>query len=291
MRKKRFMPISASSGSIHDMISALEDKLDEVGASTKIQASDAVYKDPDGILGLSPDETITYSELEDYWDKNHDSDPELEQFSSMTEWLNVTLEWLEEVDDVEGCDMPIQGASGSIRDMISDLEGKLNEVNSSTTVEGAQDLDDKIWEIADRYSASSPLSGDWSNESAHELAEIMKETGLSEGHAKAKMIELLGFDPHEVYALEPLDASTSVQAADASSGIGEEYIQKLMDTVVKTMKMGPKSEYEVDDQKGNILLTSVSDDGVIIEYTIPIKDLGGNLKEDAEYISKSIQEG
>lgn len=217
MWKKTFRPVCASSGSIHDLIDVIQTKIDNIGGSTKIQASDydPVFRDPNGVFGLAPDETITYSEIEEYWDENHDDDPSLEQYTSFQEWWNDTSEWLEEVDDVEGCDMPIQGSSGSIHDMINDIQDKLDEVNSSTTVEGA----------------------------------------------------------------------------NGSDKIGEEYIQKLMDSVVKKMRLGPKSEYEVDDQQGNIILTSVSDDGVIIEYNIPIADLGGNLNEDVEYIGKSIKEG
>ena len=104
------------------------------------------------------------------------------------------------------------------------------------------------------------------------------------------MISVLGWDPREVYQLSPLEASTSIQAADEADNIGEDYIKNLMDNLIKEIKDGSKTEYEVDNQKGNILLTSVSREGIIVEYTIPIADLQGDLKTDLDYILKAMKE-
>lgn len=53
---------------------------------------------------------------------------------------------------------------------------------------------DKLWEIADRYNTSKPVSGNWDNETEHELNAISKELGISKQEAKQLMIKELGFD-------------------------------------------------------------------------------------------------
>jgi len=53
---------------------------------------------------------------------------------------------------------------------------------------------DKLWEIADRYNTSKPVSGNWDTETEHELNAISKELGISKQEAKQLMIKELGFD-------------------------------------------------------------------------------------------------
>ena len=53
---------------------------------------------------------------------------------------------------------------------------------------------DKLWEIADRYNTSKPVSGNWDTETEHELNAISKELGISKQEAKDLMIKELGFD-------------------------------------------------------------------------------------------------
>jgi hypothetical protein len=53
---------------------------------------------------------------------------------------------------------------------------------------------DKLYEIADRYSSSTPVSGNWDTETQHEMKAIMEELGVSEEEAKKLMINVLGFD-------------------------------------------------------------------------------------------------
>ena len=67
------------------------------------------------------------------------------------------------------------------------------KLNSSRTIESGYDSD-KLWEIADRYNTSKPLSGDWDTETQHELNAISKELGVSKEEAKQIMIRELGFD-------------------------------------------------------------------------------------------------
>ena len=126
-QRKRFMPVSAASGSIHDMLGAFEDKLDEVGGSTNIQASyDPVFRDVDGAFG-EPGATITFSEIRSYWNAEHNTDPVLEEYDSFNAWWADTQRnyTLEEVDGVEGCGN-IQAAT--IEDMLTAFEDKLSEL-------------------------------------------------------------------------------------------------------------------------------------------------------------------
>lgn len=53
---------------------------------------------------------------------------------------------------------------------------------------------DKLWEIAERYNTSKPVSGDWSTETAHEQQAIADELNISPAKAKKLMIDELGFD-------------------------------------------------------------------------------------------------
>lgn len=53
---------------------------------------------------------------------------------------------------------------------------------------------DKVFDIAERYGTSKPVSGDWDTEDEHEKAAIMKELGVSEADAEKIMVQLLGFE-------------------------------------------------------------------------------------------------
>lgn len=64
---------------------------------------------------------------------------------------------------------------------------------NSTEVKCSYDRD-KVREIANRYVGSSPLSGDWNTETAHEQKAIADELGVSMNEAKQIMIDELGFD-------------------------------------------------------------------------------------------------
>ena len=54
---------------------------------------------------------------------------------------------------------------------------------------------DLLWEIADRYNTSKPISGDWRTEAKHEMNAISRELGVSKQDAKKLMIQELGFTP------------------------------------------------------------------------------------------------
>ena len=56
-----------------------------------------------------------------------------------------------------------------------------------------ENWEDKLWEIAERYNTSKPVSGDWSTETEHELNAIAEELGISKYSAQYLMISRLGF--------------------------------------------------------------------------------------------------
>lgn len=91
-----------------------------------------------------------------------------------------------------------------LEDRISNLEQDNNYVTSSQTIKSAEVIDDAtkeaLWDIADRYVTSHPVSGDWSTETQHELQAIQDELGVDEATAQRYMIEVLGFSPEEFEA-------------------------------------------------------------------------------------------
>ena len=61
---------------------------------------------------------------------------------------------------------------------------------SSDTIVDVQAI---LEDIAEKYTTSQPVSGDWDTELDHELEEIAEALNVSEESAKALMINELGF--------------------------------------------------------------------------------------------------
>ena len=59
------------------------------------------------------------------------------------------------------------------------------------------DLESILWDIADQYNTSQPVSGDWDSETIHEMNTIADALNISTGSAKALMIHELGFDEND----------------------------------------------------------------------------------------------
>ena len=82
------------------------------------------------------------------------------------------------------------------------------------SVELTPEQKDLVWEIANRYATSWPLSGKWSDETAHEQHAIAEELGVSLAEAKQIMIDELGFDPNlyseDDHWAEDLSSATKV---------------------------------------------------------------------------------
>lgn len=66
----------------------------------------------------------------------------------------------------------------------------------------------ELWEIVDKYTSSTPVSGDWDTETAAEQQEIADHFGISLADAKRVMIDYLGFFNEDKF----IEASTDVTA-------------------------------------------------------------------------------
>ena len=74
---------------------------------------------------------------------------------------------------------------------LDDANSRINKLLKKESLEDANL--DKLYRIADRYSASRPVSGDWDTETVHEQRAIAKGLGISMKEAKQVMINQLGF--------------------------------------------------------------------------------------------------
>lgn len=88
-----------------------------------------------------------------------------------------------------------------LEDRISNLEQDNNYVTSSQIINAAEVIDDAIrealWDIADRYVTSYPVSGDWETETPHLMQAIQDEIGVDADTAQRYMIEVLGYTPED----------------------------------------------------------------------------------------------
>lgn len=74
---------------------------------------------------------------------------------------------------------------------VADANSRINKLLKKESLEDANL--DKLYRIADRYSVSRPVSGDWDTETVHEQRAIAKGLGISMKEAKQVMIDQLGF--------------------------------------------------------------------------------------------------
>lgn len=88
-------------------------------------------------------------------------------------------------------------------------------------------ISDKVWEIADRYNTSRPVSGDWATEIVHEQRAIAEELGISMREAKQLMIDELGFEEdHFVKASKSIRNRRRIVASSAND-YTDHYFKKL----------------------------------------------------------------
>lgn len=83
-----------------------------------------------------------------------------------------------------------------IEDVITENlnEDTFSDVNYILSMFEDDDNLDKLYDIADRYNTSSPVSGNWDTETKHQQKTIAKEFNISLEDAKDVMINILGFD-------------------------------------------------------------------------------------------------
>lgn len=140
-----------------------------------------------------------------------------------------------------------------LEDRISNLEQD-NYVASSQTINAEVELDDEtmnaLWDIADRYTTSSPVSGDWSTETQHELQAIQDELGVDEATAKQYMIDILGFEPEEFAAEAVCQDKIAKDVLDvlAKHGydISTEAAMNLATAAAEYICQWPEGEYDAE---------------------------------------------
>ena len=83
-------------------------------------------------------------------------------------------------------------------DIIANLSVCLFDVKANTAVKASVELTDEqldeLQMIAEKYTTSNPVSGDWDTETAAEQKDIADAFGISLEEAKQVMIEQLGFE-------------------------------------------------------------------------------------------------
>lgn len=80
--------------------------------------------------------------------------------------------------------------------MTTQEDGRKNLIrkNIRENFELSEDELDLVYDIADRYNASSPVSGNWDTETVHEMNAISDELGITPEEARQVMIDYLGFE-------------------------------------------------------------------------------------------------
>ena len=142
-----------------------------------------------------------------------------------------------------------------LENRISNLEQDNNYVmTSSEIIKASEGIDEAtletLWNIADRYVTSYPVSGDWSSETQHELKSIQDELGVDESTAQRYMIEVLGFSPEEFESAnkqakvekEVLDVLAK-HGYDVSTEAVKNYVS---DGVVPYICQWPEGEYDAE---------------------------------------------
>lgn len=272
---------------------------DNVEACDNIMSSYDMYEDCDGSL-VGRGKRISRDDLINIWKANHNSDPCMSQYDTFDEWIDDTRN--------NGYIKPVDGAC--------------NSANIMAGVELSIEDQEKVYEISDRYVASTPVSGDWDSEVFHEQQAIADELDVPLAVAKEIMKEYLGFtdDMFEVTASSAIKAGSTdktskddyvtydfvqagenvedVQTVDDGEPIladdgpeFEQYITELADDVSNAIQQDfgvDNVDWQNDDEKTGNMYASVPYNGHIYEFTIPYADLKHDNTKDLKYIVDEI---
>lgn len=78
---------------------------------------------------------------------------------------------------------------------------KSAKFNKKESGKESKEIDtDKLFKVVDKYNTSTPVSGSWDTETAHEQRTIANEFGISMAEAKRVMIDKLGFPENDKWA-------------------------------------------------------------------------------------------
>lgn len=93
---------------------------------------------------------------------------------------------------------------------------ELPKVEAATTLYSLEldpEEEELLYEIAERYNTSTPVSGDWDTETEHEMHAIMDELDCDEHDAKWIMKQYLGFED-DMFACTAVESAVSDEFAD-----------------------------------------------------------------------------
>lgn len=87
-------------------------------------------------------------------------------------------------------------------DGLTTIKDLVNYVLENTSLETEDDFIDELYDLAERYNSSSPVSGSWSTETRHEMKAISRHFNIPLEVAKKIMIKILGFPKEEIESLK-----------------------------------------------------------------------------------------
>lgn len=202
-------------GSTEKMLSEFKERINELEnksevTSTTIISSSQMYADVGGGFGGVIGEMYSEDDLRSMWDRDHDDDPCMAEYNSYEAWMsdNINNGWLKKVD---------ASCHAGTADIDDDLEDVMGEKISCSFDVNSIDVD-KLYDIADTYTTSSPVSGEWGEETKHEQQAIADAFNISLDDAKEVMIKILGF-PEEDF----VTASTSIKCHEYVDETGDAF--------------------------------------------------------------------
>lgn len=112
----------------YDLINALENRYKELTmtASSDINASNDIgerFVDTDGFFGV-PGKEISWNEITEYWNNNHEDDPILAKYPTFDAWWSDTSTFLMPIEDCSA----INGAEDVIDEEIIPEEDEIEDV-------------------------------------------------------------------------------------------------------------------------------------------------------------------
>ena len=159
---------------------------------------------------------------------------------------------------------------------VADANSRINKLLKKESLEDANL--DKLYRIADRYSASRPISGDWDTETVHEQRAIAKGLGISMKEAKQVMIDQLGFTE------EMFNESFSTRLKNKIGSLNEEEMsdEDKRDTEIL------KNIYRKTQARANAALTS-EEKAVLQKYNLDRVTWDKNVHGRKNFNGRDVQ--
>jgi len=143
----------------------------------------------------------------------------------------------------------MQNYPEDLKDLPQDvIDSATNTVNvACATDELTPAQVDDLWNIADSFVTSDPVSGDWGTETAAEQQYIADHFDCSLEQAKQYMINYLGFEPDDSSFIEGCDQSAVVEGATADTANHNEEKADLVTYDVVQAAEDADNDYNDDD--------------------------------------------